>query len=89
MTELSAIEPGALLVVEKGCSARGIRKGMRVTVRKVYQPWLGETAVRVALQVNQELFHVAFYVRSPAYLRRELVAMNDGNPAHRIVLRRA
>jgi hypothetical protein len=82
------ITPGTRIVIEKGCRARDVVKGQRATVETVTA--LGADyghSVKVQLRIGTRL--VGFHARHMNRLSDFYVSMNDGNPLHKIIVRRA
>jgi hypothetical protein len=88
-TTPSPITTNTMVVVTKGCKARGITKGVRA--RAVVVEALGAEGghmVKVLLAFASGR-KVAFYARHPNRMADTEVGMNDGDPTHRITIRRA
>lgn len=88
------ITAGIKVVIAKGCKAREITKGTKVDVVAVVP--MGADyghCVKVVLAVPAKRMglparHVAFYARHVNRLADDTIGMNDGNPLHRIEVRR-
>jgi hypothetical protein len=88
------ITAGIKVIIAKGCKAREIKKGVKVDVVSVVQ--LGADyghCVKIVLEVpspwiGRSTRPVAFYVRHVNRLSDDTIGMNDGNPMHRIEVRR-
>lgn len=81
-----ALDANTKVVVTKGCPARDVRKGDRMLVVEVI---VGERrSARVRLQrANGSV--ISFYAQHINRLTEATVGMSDGNPMHRIEVRRA
>ncbi len=92
-TTLPALVTGTRVRIEKGCKAREVNKGVTAVVKTVEA--LGAEyshQVRVSLQLLNGFGAgrvLSFYARHPNRLADAVVGMNDGNPLHRIEVRRA
>jgi hypothetical protein len=92
-TTLPAIDTGSRVRIEKGCAARQVTKGTTAVVRAVEA--LGAEyshSVKVTLQFVNGFGAgrvISFYARHPNRLSDAVISMNDGNPTHRIEVRRA
>lgn len=83
-----ALVAGMRVRIEKGCRARDVHKGTTASILAV--ELLGADyshQVRVRLAFNQRV--ISFYARHPNRLHDATVGMNDGNPMHRIEVRRS
>ncbi len=81
-----ALTVNSKVVVDSGCQARGVHKGTRATVTKVEE---GEgRCARVVLAFSNGVTQV-WWARHMNRLSDAFPAMNDGNPLHRITVRRA
>lgn len=93
MNTTTAITPGTRVRIEKGCKARDVNKGVTAQVKAVEA--LGAEyshSVRVTLQLLNGFGAgrvISFYARHPNRLADAVISMNDGNPTHRIEVRRA
>lgn len=86
---------GTQVVIVKGCKARDILKGTKVMVRSV-TPMGADYShmVKVLIEVPATRMGLparvlAFYARSANRLVDATIGLNDGNPLHRIEVRRA
>ena len=83
----ATIESGTEVIVTKGCAARSIKKGERGTVVSVEHCERGSAYVLIRF-VSQRT--IGFSVQHGKHLTtRWEVGMNDGNPFHKIIIRRA
>lgn len=93
MTTPTPITAGTRVRIEKGCNAREVVKGTTALVKAVEA--LGAEyshSVRVQLQFLNGFGAgrvISFYARHPNRLADAVISMNDGNPTHRIEVRRA
>lgn len=81
------------VIVQKGCVARGVVKGVTAKVTKI-EPMGAEFghSAKVALCLMNGFNAgktVVFFVRHVNRLGDVFVSMNDGDPTHRIEVRRA
>lgn len=83
-TTLAPVSVGTKLVVAKGCRARFVQKGDRGIVAAVVEGERG--SARVSIQFANRV--VSFYVQHKNRLADGVIGMNDGNPMHRIEVRR-
>lgn len=77
---------GSTVVVTKGCAARNVKKGQHghvVSVRPMGPDY--SHVVQVVFLIAGRV--VTFYARHRNRLADAQVAMNDGNPLHRIAVR--
>lgn len=88
-----ALAVGTRVRIEKGCTARGVAKGVTAYITDVTP--LGADysySVRVTLKLLNGFSSgksVSFFASHPNRLADAVVSMNDGNPTHRIqVVRR-
>ncbi len=82
------INTGDTIIIAKGCRARGVSKGQLAKV-ELLTP-LGKDyshAIRVVLRFWDGR-KIAFYARHVNRLGDAVVALNDGNPLHRIDIRK-
>ena len=81
------------VVITKGCKARGVTKGATAVVKAV-EP-LGADyghSVKITLWFQNSFLAgktFSFFARHPNRLSDPIVGMNDGNPTHKIEVRRA
>jgi hypothetical protein len=94
MSTIPAITLGMRILIQKGCKARSVAKGVTALVTAV-TPLGAEYShqVRVSLQLVNGMGagrRIAFFARHQNRLSDPVVRMNDGNPFHTIeVIRRA
>lgn len=74
------------VIIHKGCAARDVKKGTRAVIAEIIPRERGSAQVRIAFGANRI---ISFYVQHTNRLNDLFPAMNDGNPSHRIQLRRA
>ena len=82
------INTGDAIIVEKGCRDRGVSKGQRARVHLLTP--LGKDyghQVRVMLSFDDGR-KISFYARHVNRLGDPVVYLNDGNPLHRIGIRK-
>lgn len=85
-TTTAALTINTSVRIFKGCDGRGIRKNEKARVVEVK---VGErNSASVLLEFGSGR-RVRFYVQHVNRLSDYEVGMNDGNPCHRIVVRRA
>lgn len=81
------LKQGDTVIVDKGCRARGINKGSHAYLETVTE--LGADyghSVKVVLSFGHR--KVVFYARHRNRLGDAFVSLNDGNPSHRITIRK-
>jgi hypothetical protein len=86
---LGPITAGSKVVVTKGCADRLVRSGTVAIVKKVEAMGADYNhAAKVVLALSH-FRSVVFYARHPNRLSDPEISMNDGNPLHKIKVRRA
>jgi hypothetical protein len=94
MNTTPALTAGMNIVVTKGCDARNVRKGMNAKVLEVTEGERREAKVRIEFPTRWSESRgvtgstLVFYARHVNRLSDPVVGMNDGNPLHRIEVRR-
>lgn len=89
---MDAITAGTKVRIEKGCKAREVPKGLSATVESVTN--LGADyghSVRVVLKFRNGFIAgktLVLYARHENRLSDALINLNDGNPLHKIVVKR-
>jgi hypothetical protein len=92
MTTLDPITVGTRVVISKGCKAREVTKGATAVIKAVEA--LGADyshAVKVTLWFQNSFLAgktLSFTARHMNRLSDPIIGMNDGNPLHRIEIRR-
>lgn len=90
MSEFPALTVGSKVRVEKGCVARNLRKGMFMQVAEIIEGERGSVRVIfVPAAFPQTGTRMSWYAQHKNRLADHLPAFNDGNPLHRITVRRA
>lgn len=92
-TNQNQLSVGNKVRVEKGCKARGITKGSTAQIKEI-TPLGAEYGYMVKVTINflnsfaaGKTF--AFYARHINRLSDTFINMNDGNPLHKITVRKA
>ena len=85
---MNSIKAGDPIEIVKGCRARGINKGTTLYIRSI-EPLGGDYSHCVKVVLNVRVGSIVFYARFQHYLENELINLNDGNPLHKIQIKRA
>ena len=92
MTTNTALTTGDRVIIEKGCAARGVAKGTTAQIINVIElgaDYTHSVAVRFQMLNGMKSGKVfTFYARHINRLADGFVNLNDGNPLHKIVIRR-
>lgn len=95
MSTNTALTAGTKIVIAKGCNARQVAKGTKAVVSAVvalgaeYGHMVKVVIAFPAARMGLPERNIAFYVRHTNRLADAVIGMNDGNPSHRIEVRRA
>jgi len=87
METATAITVGTKVRIEKGCKAREVTKGATAVVSAVREMG-AEHGHFVAVSLKLRSKTVTFYARHINRLSDSLVNLNDGNPLHKIQIRK-
>lgn len=84
----TTLTAGTKVTIVKGCKARDLSKGTKAVVTAI-TPMGAEYShmVQIVLAMNGRT--IALWARHLNRLSEATIAMNDGNPSHRIEIKRA